>query len=200
MIDLTGGQPDLVPEWIVWMLEERSRRGLDSAVFIWSDDNLSNAYFWEKLTAAQRRVMFDAPAYGKVCCFKGFDETSFAFNTGAAPEFFERQFRLIKRLVCETPLDLYAYVTFTSPDGRNVEAAMRTFVDRLQEVDEALPLRTVPLQISTFAPTRSRMTEDHTRALAVQNEAVAAWRQELDARFALEDRTRRICDVQLRTR
>jgi uncharacterized Fe-S cluster-containing radical SAM superfamily protein len=198
VIDLTGGQPDLVPEWIVWMLEERRRRGLDSKVFVWSDDNLSNAYFWEKLTPAQRRTVFEAPAYGKVCCFKGFDEASFAFNTGATPELFDRQFQLMGRLMSETPLDLYAYATFTDPDGRNLEVAMRAFVDRLQEIDEALPLRTVPLLISAFEPTRGRMTEEHTRALAVQNDAVAAWRDELDARFALEDRIRRICDVELR--
>ena len=28
MIDLTGGQPDLTPEWVPWMIEELQRRGI----------------------------------------------------------------------------------------------------------------------------------------------------------------------------
>lgn len=198
MMDLTGGQPDLVPEWLVWMIEERRRRGLVSDVFLWSDDNLSNAYFWEKLTDKQRRVVFDAPGYGKVCCFKGFDERSFAFNTGAKPDLFSRQFELLARLVRETPLDLYAYATFTGPDGGQVATAMTAFVDCLQEIDEMLPLRTVPLQVLEFRPTRGRMTPAHARSLSVQEDAIAAWNDELDTRFAPADLRRGICDVELR--
>src|SRR5437867_5484801 len=36
VIDLTGGQPDLTPEWVAWVLEELRRRGLDRAVYVWS--------------------------------------------------------------------------------------------------------------------------------------------------------------------
>jgi len=198
VIDLTGGQPDLVPEWIVWMIQARQRRGLDEQVYLWSDDNLSNAYFWEKLTDGQRRIVFEAPHYGKVCCFKGFDDASFAFNTGAAPALFSRQFDLMRRLVRDTPLDLYSYATFTAPDDRGIDVRMRAFVDRLQGIDEALPLRTVPLQINVFSPNRARMTDDHQRALEVQDEAITAWRQELEARFAPADRNRGIYDVELR--
>ena len=45
LIDLTGGQPDLAPEWVVWMMNELMRRGLENKVYLWSDDNLSNDYF-----------------------------------------------------------------------------------------------------------------------------------------------------------
>lgn len=47
MIDLTGGQPDLVPEWVPWMMAELKERGLKHQVYLWSDDNLSNDYFWQ---------------------------------------------------------------------------------------------------------------------------------------------------------
>ncbi|MCW3101515.1 MAG: hypothetical protein JWL77_7133, partial [Chthonomonadaceae bacterium] len=115
IIDLSGGQPDLVPEWIPWMLDALRRRGLHDRVYLWSDDNLSNDYFWTKLSADQRAQLDQARNYGKVCCFKGFDSTSFAFNTAARPELFDRQFELMRRLVYETNIDLYAYVTFTTP-------------------------------------------------------------------------------------
>ena len=47
MIDLTGGQPDLTPEWIPWMMQTLIERGLDKKIFLWSDDNLSNDYTLE---------------------------------------------------------------------------------------------------------------------------------------------------------
>lgn len=196
MIDLSGGQPDLVPEWVAWMLAELRGRGLD--VYVWSDDNLSNDYYFTHLTPAERAVIEGDDRYGKVCCFKGFDDASFAFNTRARPELFARQFELMGRLLTETPLDLYCYITFTSPDGNGIAAKMATFVDRLQEVDRNLPLRTVPLQISIFTPVAPRMADEHQVAVAVQHEAVSAWNEELEARFTNAERAVAITDVPLR--
>src|SRR2546425_8960106 len=45
VIDLSGGEPSLVPEWVPWMMAELRTRGLDRKVYLWSDDNLSNDYF-----------------------------------------------------------------------------------------------------------------------------------------------------------
>jgi uncharacterized Fe-S cluster-containing radical SAM superfamily protein len=196
MIDLSGGQPDLVPEWVAWMLAELRGRGLD--VYVWSDDNLSNDYYFAQLTPAERAVIEGDERYGKVCCFKGFDDASFAFNTQAAPALFARQFELMARLITETLLDLYCYVTFTSPDGAGIPAKMTTFVDRLQEVDTKLPLRTVPLEISVFTPVAPRMTDAHRRAVAVQQEAVAAWNEEIEQRFTDAERGVAITNVPLR--
>jgi hypothetical protein len=85
ILDLSGGQPDLVPEWVPWTLQALTDRDA-AAVYVWSDDNLSNDYFWRYLTAAERELTATHPRYGRVCCFKGFDAESFAFNTRAAPE------------------------------------------------------------------------------------------------------------------
>jgi organic radical activating enzyme len=196
VIDLSGGQPDLVPEWIAWMLAEFRRRGLD--VYVWSDDNLSNDYFFSQLTPVERATIEGDERYGKVCCFKGFDDASFAFNTQAAPELFARQFELMRRLLEQTPLDLYCYVTFTSPDADEVARKMSAFVDRLQEIDRHLPLRTVPLEISVFTPVTPRLTDAHRRALAIQNDAVAAWNEELQQRFTAGERAVAMTDVPLR--
>jgi uncharacterized Fe-S cluster-containing radical SAM superfamily protein len=196
MLDLSGDQPDLVPEWVAWMLAELRDRGLE--VYVWSDDNLSNDYFFTELAPLERGVIEGDERYGKVCCFKGFDETSFSFNTRAAPELYRRQFELMQRLLAETTIDLYCYVTFTTPDGDGVAAKMNAFVDRLQDIDANLPLRTVPLEISVFTPVASRMTEAHRRALVIQQEAVAAWNEELARRFTDADRAVSITDVALR--
>lgn len=198
VIDLTGGQPDLVPEWVPWMLEALAGHGLGNQVFLWSDDNLSNDYFFTKLSAEQRAIVDAATMYGKVCCFKGYDAQSFAFNTAARAELFHRQFELMGRLLGETRIDLYGYATFTSPNDDGLDRAMVEFIDRLQAIDVNLPLRLVPLQIGAFTPTEPRMGAEHHRALAIQEDAIAAWNEEIVRRYRDDERRARICDVPLR--
>jgi uncharacterized Fe-S cluster-containing radical SAM superfamily protein len=198
VLDLSGGQPDLVPEWVVWVAEEIDRRGLRDRLYLWSDDNLSNDYFWTRLDPGQRALLDGRRGYGKVCCFKGFDERSFAFNTGASADLFARQFELFGRLLAETEIDLYAYATLTSPSSADLPAQIARFLDRLQGLDENLPLRLVPLRVEAFTPVQNRMSDEHRRALHVQDEAIAAWHAELSARFNEDDLQLAITDVNLR--
>lgn len=198
MIDLSGGQPDLVPEWVPWMMEALRAAGIERDTYLWSDDNLSNDYFWRHLTDVERELVSSYPGYGKVCCLKGFDTESFRFNTLAAPALFERQLELLGRLVHETAIDLYGYATFTAPDDRRIATAMPELVDRLQAIDRWLPLRVIPLEIGAFTPALGRMRDEHRRAVAVQKEAIAAWNDELAARYSAQERALTICDVPLR--
>lgn len=196
MIDLSGGQPDLVPEWVPWMIEALLERGLADRLYLWSDDNLSNDYFWQFLTADQIRLIAGFQRYGRVCCFKGFDEVSFSFNTSAEATLFDRQFELIGKFV-ELGIDLYAYVTLTGPTNVDIRNRIRRFVDKLQTVDAMLPLRTVPLQVRVFTPVQGRMDQSRELALAHQHDAASAWIEELNARFSKEERSCLICDVPL---
>jgi uncharacterized Fe-S cluster-containing radical SAM superfamily protein len=182
IIVLSGGQPDLTPEWVPWMMEALAAVGMSETTYLWSDDNLSNDYFWRYLTADGITAIEQYPNYGRVGCFKGYDAQSFAFNTKAEEDLFERQFELFARLN-QLSIDLFAYVTFTSPTTTNIRGAMARFVDRLQAVDESLPLRTVPLEIVEFTPTTKRMTSEHLAALQHQWEALEAWNIELEERF-----------------
>ena len=175
MIDLTGGQPDLVPEWIPWTLDALGSAGVADSVYVWSDDNLSNDYFFRYLSEDTRYRVAQHPGYGRVCCFKGFDQASFSFNTRAAPDLFDRQFELFSRLLA-TGMDLYAYATFTSPTPDSLPAAMTTFVDRLQRISEALPLRLIPLEISEYGPVEPRLrcrTPNINGGAAASNRCVA---------------------------
>ncbi len=198
MIDLTGGQPDLTPEWVLWMMDELERRGLDR-MYLWSDDNLSNDYFWRFLSDAEHARIAAYPYYGRVCCFKGFDADSFVFNTSAEPERFDHQFQLMRRLL-DLGIDLYAYATFTAPHAEGITDAMARFVERLQQLDEHLPLRTVPLQIQEFTPVAHRLTEPMRRAMDHQYRAIEAWNKELEARFSSAARSWNITDVPLHGR
>lgn len=182
IIDCSGGQPDLVPEWVPWMMAELSNRGIDGTTYLWSDDNLSNDYFWQCLDASQRHVVASYQNYGRVCCFKGYSPSSFAFNTKAEPALFDRQFELFARLK-SLAIDLYAYATFTAPDDGDLAKDMARFVDRLQGIHAKLPLRLVPLQIEEYGVVAPRLSAARRHAMAVQEQAIIAWNEELGRRF-----------------
>jgi uncharacterized Fe-S cluster-containing radical SAM superfamily protein len=196
VIDLSGGQPDLTPEWIPWMMQELQSRNLDKSLYLWSDDNLSTDYFWRFLTNSDIDLIRGYRNYGKVCCFKGFDPTSFAFNTGAAPDLFDRQFELFGRYL-GIGIDLYAYVTVTSPTNENIGHAMKIFVDRLQTLHTNLPLRTIPLEIKSFSPMQRRLQTSHEDAIRIQQEAIRFWNEEIQTRFSPTERQLSICEIPL---
>ncbi|NEO46374.1 MAG: hypothetical protein F6K55_20485 [Moorea sp. SIO4A3] len=196
IIDLTGGQPDLIPEWVPWMMAEIKNRGLEQQIYLWSDDNLSNDYFWKFLSNTDIELIATYPKYGRVCCFKGFNAESFAFNTSAEPALFDQQFELLRRLLT-LGIDLYAYTTFTSPSSVGIAEDMRRFVDHLQMLDENLPLRTVPLQIQEFTPVKQRLNQDIYEVLHNQQIAIEAWLKELESRYTNEQKQSNIADIPL---
>lgn len=198
MIDLSGGQPDLTPEWIPWMMETLKERGLDKKIYLWSDDNLSNDYLWKYLTNEQIDLMSSYKMYSRVCCFKGIDERSFSLNTKAAPELFLNQFGLCKRLL-EINLDLYCYITITANTDTDFEMVVPKFLDEIQTIDEMLPLRTVPLRIlDSFTPITKRMDEGFKDMIKGQYLAIEVWNKELIKRFSNEQLNQPITEIQLK--
>lgn len=198
MIDLSGGQPDLIPEWTSWMIDALSERGLADSVYLWSDDNLSNDYFFRFLTTNQIDRIAEYPNYGRVGCFKGIDGSSFEFNTQAEASIFDRQFDTFRRLR-DVGIDLYAYVTLTVPDGKKLNDKINTFLDKLQAIHEHLPLRTVPLKIGIFTPVKDRAQATQSELiLKYQDEAILLWREALNQRFSQELIHTKISDISLR--
>ena len=197
VLDLTGGQPDLTPEWVPWMMEAITKQGLAEHIYLWSDDNLSNDYFWRFLPREAHQRIAAYRNYGRVGCFKGFDAESFAFNTGAAASLFDQQFDLMGRLI-KLGLDAYAYVTLTTPNPVGIADGVRRLLDRLQALDSNLPLRTVPLEVRMYSPVEQRnLREEHHLAMQLQWEAIMTWQSEIEARFAPNLRGLSIAEVQL---
>lgn len=188
ILDLSGGQPDLVPEWPLWVIRELRSRDAERHAYVWSDDNLSNDYYWRLLADQDREELRSFSNYGRVGCFKGFDTESFAFNTRASTGDYDTQFEVFRRLLQEG-LDLYAYVTLTGPASKDIKEKIRFFIDRLQRIHYLLPLRTVPLKIHQFTPTSSRMSQLHRESLIVQQAAVEHWQDELMRRYSEAERT-----------
>ena len=182
MIDLTGGQPDLTPEWIPWMMEALKSRGLDKEVYLWSDDNLSNDYFWKFLSDEQIELIRNHKMYARVCCFKGVDEHSFSLNTKADPSLFDNQFVLTKRLL-DLGIDMYFYITITAPTTTDFDSTVPTFLDRVQKIHQNLPLRMVPLEIYPFTPVKPRMNKITNDMITGQYNAIEVWQKEIQRRF-----------------
>ena len=201
VIDLSGGSPDLVPEWTPWMMRALADASLDDTTYLWTDDNLSTTYLFDKLPHADLALISQYRNHGRVCCVKGFDSRSFAFNTRAAPEDYGRQFEVLRR-VLELGLDVYGYVTLTSQHDDRISQGVADLLDRLQEIDPNYPLRVIPLRIQVFEPVKRRLAGDHARerSLAVQEEAIDVWTSEIARRFPPNLRALKICDVPLLTR
>jgi uncharacterized Fe-S cluster-containing radical SAM superfamily protein len=199
IIDLSGGSPDLVPEWTPWMMQALSAAGLDRTTYLWSDDNLSTRYLFEKLSPSEWELMRRYRNYGRVCCFKGFDPRSFSFNTQAAQGDFDLQFDIMQQLLT-LGLDTYGYVTLTAETADGLDEAMPRFFDRLQQLDWNLPLRIVPLEIREFGPMAARLDRVRRKSLEVQQQAIAAWNREIKHRFDAELRMVDIANVPLATR
>lgn len=196
ILDLSGGQPELVPEWVLWTMQELKRNGFEDDVYLWSDDNLSCDHFWRFLTPQEQEYVVSYRKYGRVACFKGFDEESFAFNTSAEGSWFDRQFDLMGRLVT-SGIDMYAYVTLTTPETAGIADGIPRFVDRLQEIHENLPLRTVPLEIQNFTPMTERVNQARKAALENQWRAIEFWQRELENRFTAQERGLPVTEVSI---
>jgi len=198
LIDLSGGSPDIVPEWVPWMMRSLRKAGLDGSTYLWSDDNLSTTYLFDALEPAELKEICEYRNYGRVCCFKGYNAESFTFNTHAAPEGFEQQLAIFQRLL-ELGIDLYGYITLTTPSEARIDQDMADFVDRLQSISPNLPLRVVPLKIQLFTPVTDRLKRDPRRqaSLVIQDRAIAAWNSEISRRFTADQRAKSISSIEL---
>ncbi|MCJ2075983.1 hypothetical protein MKK68_09985 [Methylobacterium sp. E-016] len=184
IVDLSGGSPDLAPEWILWTLEAIERRGASATSFVWSDDNLSS----DRLLTDEGRTLLDQIArysnYGRACCLKGLDAQAFAFNTRARSEGFERQLAILAGYARST-MDLHVYLPLVGPPGPCAKTQVDTILDRLSAIRADLPARTVPLFIGRFSTMAGRVDDVHERALDRQWELLAHWERAAPAHVSM---------------
>jgi uncharacterized Fe-S cluster-containing radical SAM superfamily protein len=175
ILDLTGGSPDLAPEWIGWTMDAVEKRNAGSSLYLWSDDNLSNDFLLKAENAhLLKRLENYGRGYGKVCCLKGFDPSSFSFTTGAEASGFDEQLRILAGYA-HTNLDIYLYITLTSPERDENASLIRTLVRRLADIRPDLPHRTVPLRIMEYGPMIGRLDEQRRHAVESQMTLVKFW-------------------------
>jgi uncharacterized Fe-S cluster-containing radical SAM superfamily protein len=196
VIDLSGGQPDLVPEWTPWMMRSLIERKIQNDLLLWSDDNLSTDFFWRFLTDSEISLIESYKNYCRVCCFKGIDPYTYSINTGMQETRFKVQFELFKRLM-ELNIDLYGYITLTSPVSTDFKNVIPRLFDTFQELHEDLPLRIIPLKIYEYTPVLNRKISGTNHLLEGQKIAMQFWRKELKSRFSEQKRNAPITDISI---
>lgn len=200
VIDLSGGNPELTPEWPLWLARELKRRNLDWKYYIWSDDTLSTENMFKYLTDEEIDELSQYKNYGKVCCFKGFDAESYEFNCSLPKRLFYDTFKILKKYI-QRGFDVYGYITLTTNDVEDIETKIGNFMDLVQkEVTKNFILRIIPLKIFQFTPTKGRMIKkkDSLQALKNQEIVLNAWKKELKKRFSSKELRKSVCDVKIR--
>ena len=183
---LTGGQPDLVPEWTLWMMDELEKRGMDKTHFLWQDDNLSSLFLFEKLTPEQLDRFAKYPNYARATCIKGISPQSFSRNTGAAQEYFDLQIEALRRLV-EAGIDTYTYITLLGESVAEAREAIPSLMDKIQEeVHPNMLLRVFPSKVIDFPQTVQREKEYHIQLMDNQQAMRDIWTEELGKRYTQE--------------
>lgn len=195
VIDLSGGQPELVPEYVLWFLEARKDLDLEQSHFVWSDDNLSTDYTWRYLSEEEISFMVQTPGYARVGCLKGFDAESFFFNTRADGALLDQQIELLGRFV-KAGFDQYGYITITTMNTDDLRGKVARLLDEIQNrVHPNFPLRIVPLRVFGFNANANRYNKE---AEANQFRALEAWLAEMQKRFSSAELATPITEVNIR--
>lgn len=186
VLDLSGGQPELVPEWTLWTMEEIESRGLRGRVHVWVDDNLSGSYMRSVLSTSEISYIASFPNYSHAGCLKGLDDTSVRATTGSRGSSFHGQLRVLDDLL-SLGFDPVVYLTMTGPFDASPESAVRQAVRDIQRIHPLLPLKVIPLEIRNFSATtlRSKGTRENDRL--AQYAAVASWENALSEIYELAD-------------
>lgn len=195
ILDLSGGNPELAPEWILDTMKALERLGKIDDIYLWSDDTLTTDFLFE-MDKKDIQYMVSYSNYGKVGCFKGFDTNSFTFNSGLDEAMFDKQFIRFEKYI-DLGFDMYGYVTLTCSDIENIDERINKFADKLQSIHPLLPLRTIPLKIFEFSPTKTRMNSEYQNALINQEIAIVAWKRMLQDRFCESDLKKKIFELKM---
>lgn len=185
-IYLTGGQPDLVPEWTLWMMQELEQRGMDRSHFLWQDDNLSSLFLFDKLTPDELDYVGNYENYARATCIKGISPESFSANTGAAPEYFDLQIEALRRLVA-SGIDTYTYITLLGDSVDKARKDIPALMDDIQrKVHPNMLLRVFPSKVIGFTQTTQRANDNQQIMMTNQSAMLDIWREELARRYSLE--------------
>lgn len=183
VIDISGGNPELVPEFILQFMNGIEKRNLTNEIYLWSDDVLTTDFMFTKLKKSQVQFMSEYKNYGKVACFKGIDEESFRFNTCSTLSDFNTQLIMTKKYI-DAGFDIYFYIVLTVPDMNNIRSKISAFFDKLQQISYYLPLRIVPIKIKKYTNNEQRIDSFRELSISNQFEVLSVWREEISKRYS----------------
>jgi len=140
ILRITGGEPFLVPDLLLGILEELKRRQLHDEVFLWTETNLIPLIVQDNEDAiVSDKLLNKLAAYRNFCvhpCFHGLNEKNFEEVTGETINDFNFLLRAFERLL-NAGIDIYP--TFGS--NMSLPEDVERFYNKISEIDRLLPLR-----------------------------------------------------------
>lgn len=188
IISLTGGQPDITPEWTLWTMQALEQKNMQDTHYLWQDDNLSSYSLWNHLKPEEIEHMRNYKNYGRATCIKGISPENFYKNTNSAPANFYRQIDVLKKLVIEG-FDIYTYLILLEEDVVHAQKAIPLLLDTIQkDVHPNMPLRIFPSKVVEYNETIKRSNPIRERMLQNQYALLEIWNSEMEKRFSAKER------------
>ena len=194
-IYISGGNPELVPELIYDIMKELEKRNLSDKIFLWSDDVLSTDYL-VNFDSKKLNYMIKYKNYAKICCLKGFDPSSYQFNTLINKCEFDNQLVRLEKYI-KLGFDVYCYVIFTCENIINAEEKIDAFIKKLQKISYYLPLRVVPIKIEKFSSVLLRLNNERENSIKNQYEILKIWNKKIKKIYSNDEIKMNISDIKL---
>jgi uncharacterized Fe-S cluster-containing radical SAM superfamily protein len=140
VLRITGGEPLLVPNLILEILQELEKLGLNKEIFVWTETNLIPlCTLDEQGDIIPDDLLNRLGKFKNFCihpCFHGISANDFKENTGETIDNYDALINGLGRLI---QADIDVYPTF----GGNVNNpdAIEHFYQKISEIDALLPLR-----------------------------------------------------------
>lgn len=145
-LDISGGSPDLCPEFVFELLREIELSGLYGKITVWVESNLDMLYY-SRLPKEMIRYIAAFPNLRFLCSIKGWDNASVRFNTRYLTSF-DKQIEGLKFLnLWHIPLSLY--LTFIGDRIPELDDIINLY-SVLNEIHNEIPERCIPLYIKRF--------------------------------------------------
>lgn len=145
-LDISGGSPDLCPEFVLELLCEIERAGLKEKITIWVESNLDVNYYC-KLPRKKIEYMAAFPNFHLLCSLKGWDSPSVAFNTRNTASFDQQLDGL--RFFYQHNFSLSVYLVFVGKTIANNKEVTELF-NQLKRISRKLPEQCIPIYIKKF--------------------------------------------------
>ena len=145
ILDISGGQPDLIPEWLHACHTRVTSPQFTGKVNIRSEDNLNNDFLWRFLDKRDVERLAASATYTRIGCFKGFDDASVRNVVGKFGSC-ARQLQIAEGLI-KSGFEPYYYATFSPESSENLHSRLEQFLNSLRAIEDWLPLRVVPLRL-----------------------------------------------------
>lgn len=145
-LDLSGGSPDLCPEFLFELLTEIERINLKGKVTIWVESNLDIRYY-SKFPLDKINYISTFPNFHLLCSLKGWNTSSVAYNTRNTASFDKQLDGLGFFIQHNFPLSVYlVFIGQKIADYNEVV----TLFQQLYHISHELPEYCVPLYIKKF--------------------------------------------------